>query len=57
MKITIYSFIDNNGIDYIYVDDIKRGKRIRYRFIDNLENGVVLIPLVDLRTKSSEQVL
>jgi hypothetical protein len=57
MQITIYSFIDNDEIDYLYVDNCERGKNVRYRFIDNLFSGFALISLVDLRIKSSKQVL
>ena len=57
MQITIYSFIDIIDRDYMYVDNHERVKRYRYRFIDNLLSGCALISLVDLRTKSSKQVL
>jgi hypothetical protein len=35
--------------DYIYVDNHERKIRDRYRFIDIIKRGAVLIPLKDLR--------
>jgi hypothetical protein len=57
LQITIYSFIDNFWRDCIYVDNNERKKRDKYRFIDITKRGAVLIPLKDLREKSSKQVL
>ncbi len=43
--------------DYIYVDNHERKIRDRYRFIDIIKRGTMLILLKDLREKSSKQVL
>jgi hypothetical protein len=43
--------------DYIYVDNDERKIRDRYRFIDIIKRGTMLILLKDLREKSSKQVL